>query len=55
MFVPGVTILLVCTKSTLGLWIRKAVEGIKQESMGHTSRSIKDNVAESNLDYDDLT
>ena len=34
---------------TLVLWVRKTVEGFKRCLMGHTSRSMKDNSAEYDL------
>jgi hypothetical protein len=35
----------------LGLWIRKAVEYLKQGLMGHTSKCMDDNGAKSNVNY----
>jgi hypothetical protein len=34
----------------LGLWVRKAVESFKWNLMGHSSRSMGDSGAESDLD-----
>lgn len=39
------------TWRTLGLWTRKVVECCKQGFVGHTSRSLGDSSAESNMDY----
>lgn len=47
---PGWTMLLIGRIWTLGLWIKKAVELLKQGLIGHPKKSVEDSV-QGDLNY----